>query len=242
MTVRVLDSGVMVFLAAMFFGCAPETQQPVPRITVAIQDGKLLIRSTHESLNLNDVVTLDPAAAGVIAGCGVKRLQLNGLTVLDAATASVLAGCNSKALELNGLTTLDAATAQELANYQGFLELGGYSAVELDADAKVVQVITTGLTSLDAATAASLARIKWGTINLCNLKTLDAATATALSQFRGGSLYLDGLATLDAATARALAEFQGGTLFLTGLTVLTDDAAAAFRANPAVKLSDKFKQ
>jgi hypothetical protein len=78
-----------------------------------------------------------------------------------------------------------------------------------------------------------------GNLLLNGLTTISAEAAEALAK-HWGYLSLDGLTTLSDKAAEALAKHKGD-LYLDGLTTLSDKAAATLKANPSIRLPDKFK-
>ena len=65
--------------------------------------------------------------------------------------------------------------------------------------------------------------------------------AEALSQHEG-DLYLFGVTAISDEAAKHLAKYDGGSLWLLNLIKISEEAAAALRANPKIVLSDKFKR
>lgn len=162
------------------------------------------------------------SAAEAIAKFRGKRLRLDDLTELSGDAASALAEFKGEVLSLNSLHTLDAGTAKGLAAFRDTLHLNGVN-------------------TLTAEAVAELAQFRGTTLYLRGLRFVDASTAKVLAGFRGDHLFLEGLGQLTPDAAEAFAGFRGRTLFLDGLTTLSDKAATALRANPNIRLPEKFK-
>jgi hypothetical protein len=115
--------------------------------------------------------------------------------------------------------TLSVETARKLANESRELSFSSLS--ELSPDA-----------------AKALAQHK-GRLYLDGLTTISPEVAEALAHHKG-ELLLRELTTLSDEAAKALAQTKG-YLYLTGPIRLSDEAAAALRANPKIKLPEKFR-
>lgn len=140
--------------------------------------------------------------------------------MLDAATAKVLAEYQGRDLNLQGIKLLDPAAALALAEYKGIIHLPSLH--------------------VDAETAAALAELRAEGLWL-GVFRLDADVAKALNGFKGGTLHLNQFAVLDGTTAKALAGFEGNCLTLEGLTTTSAEGLAALKANPRIRLSERFR-
>jgi len=70
------------------------------------------------------------------------------------------------------------------------------------------------------------------------LTTLSPEAAAALARHEG-SLSFDGLSTVSEATAKELGRYAGPNLRLEDLKTLSAEAAAALRANPAIRFPQR---
>jgi hypothetical protein len=140
-------------------------------------------------------------------------------------------------------TEMSVGLAESLAEREGLLRLDYLASLTPEVARALAkhkgELALNGLTELLPEVAWALAEHK-GFLQLNGLTTLTRDAAEALSQSKS-LLRLSGLATLSPEAAEALAEYDG-LLFLKSLETLSPEAVAALRANPGIKLPDKFKK
>ena len=140
--------------------------------------------------------------------------------MLDVATAKALADYQGRDLNLQVIKLLDPTAALALTEYKGIIHLPSLH--------------------VDAETAAALAELKAEGLWL-GIFRLDADVAKALNGFKGGTLHLNEFAVLDGKLAKALAGFEGNCLTLEGLTTTSAEGLAALKANPRIRLPERFR-
>ena len=197
------------------------------------------------TVDLSEVIQLDPGVAQTLFGGNLQHIVLDGLSDLSVELAKAIAEAWNWSspswvkLSLNGLNTLSEAAAQALV------------AIDEGIDIEEWVLLLDGLEELPPEVAAALTGRRsapsdffWHHLSFNKLTSLSIDTARVLawhdtdSSSNIASLSLAGLATLSDDLAVALSEHVG-ELLLDGVSALSETAAAAL-ANHGGWMSDDW--
>lgn len=152
----------------------------------------LVLPARAQSTDSITTAELTPAKAQQLATESKSWLSLNGVTALtDAQIATALCSHQGGGLVLDGVTNLSTAAATALANYPGWLSLGGLSSLSTAQAQELAKhtgkgIYLNGVRAIDQTVAAKFST-HTGWLSLGGLKNVQGQAPGGNGQGNGGN-------------------------------------------------------